>query len=339
MDVVRLLVRRGLLALPILFGVLLLTFLLIRMGNNDPVGLLAGPTPTDADIERIMAKLKLDLPLWRQFWEFIVLVAQGDLGYSWLSDRPVAGELVARLPATLELVLFGALLGGIIGIPSGLLAAFRPNRWFDQVSRVISLLGFGMPTLFLGLAAIFVFFFLLEWAPPPMGRLDLVLSPPATITGSYFLDGILHGNWEVAQSAGARLVLPICSVALVFAAPLVKQTRAIALDVLASDYVRFARAAGLPPAMVRRLVWRNSSVPIITYVGVELTALFGAAAVLELIFSWGGLSQFGLTARLRGDFAVVQGYVLFMSLIAMAIFAIADILVLAIEPRARTGQR
>ncbi len=333
--VVRLLVQRVLFALPILFAVVLFTFFLIRIGNNDPVGMLAGPTADAATVAAVKASYKLDQPQWRQFAEFAFKVLQGDLGRSWLSNQPVTQELLARLPATLELVVWGALVGAGIGIPAGMMAAMGANRGFDHVSRLFSLFGFGMPTIFLGLALIFVFFFVLGWAPPPMGRIDLMIAAPPVVTGSYLLDAVLAGDIGATRSAAGRLVLPCASVAIVYAAPLIKQTRAIALDVLGSDYVRYARASGMPPSMVRGMVWRNASVPVITYAATELTALFGAASVLELIFSWGGVSQYGLSAILKGDFAVVQGYVLVMSLIAMVIFALADLLVMWIEPRAR----
>jgi ABC-type dipeptide/oligopeptide/nickel transport system permease component len=218
-------------------------------------------------------------------------------------------------------------------------SALNANRGFDHWSRFLSLLGFGMPTIFLGLALIFVFFFLLGWAPPPMGRIDLMITAPKVVTGSYFIDALLAGDGAAAWSAAGRLVLPCLVVAVVFAAPMIKQTRAIALDVMASDYVRYARAAGLPQRMVRRMIWRNAAVPVLTYGATELTALFGAASVLELIFSWGGVSQYGLTAILKGDFAVVQGYVLLMSVIAIVIFAITDLLVLKLEPRAASETR
>lgn len=335
MDVVVLLVRRAALAVPVLFGVLLFTFLLVRLGSNDPVGILAGPTPTAEDIARVTARLQLDQPIWRQFVNFMGQVLRGDLGHSWLSDAPVLRELLNRLPATLEMVLLGALLGALVGVPAGIAAAMRPNSFFDHASRLLSLFGFGMPTIFLGLAVIFVFFFVLGWAPPPLGRLDLLVTAPPVITGSYLIDSLIARDGEAAWSAAGRLVLPCSSVAVVYAAPLIKQTRAIALDVLASDYVRYARAAGLPPRDIRRMVWRNSAVPVITYGASELIALFGAAAVLELIFSWGGISQFGLNAMLRGDYAVIQGYVLVMSVIAMIIFALTDLVVLLLEPRSR----
>lgn len=339
MGLIRLLLLRLLLAVPILFGMLALTFMLVRVGSNDPVALLAGPTPTDREIAEITARLKLDQPLWRQFAEFVSLVVRFDLGRSWLSEKPVLDELLSRLPATLEMVLGGALLGALVAVPAGLAAAMRPNGALDHAVRIVSLIGFGMPTIFLGIVLVFVFFYLLGWAPPPMGRIDILITAPPVVTGSYVIDAALARDWEALRSALARLVLPCVAVAIVYAAPLISQTRAIALDVLASDYVRYARSAGLRPGDIRRMVWRNSAVPVLTYGATELTALFGAAAVLELIFSWGGVSQFGLLAILKGDFAVVQGFVLLMSAIALVIFAVTDAIVLWLEPRARAGIR
>jgi peptide/nickel transport system permease protein len=338
-PIVKLLLRRVLLSLPILLGVLLFTFLIVRVGDSDPVGMLAGPTASEAEIAAIRATYKLDQPVLVQFFEYVRLVFQGDLGTSWLSNKPVLSELMLRLPATLELILVGGVIGGLAGVWAGMRAARSANGAFDQMSRVLSLLGFGMPTIFLGLALIFIFFFVLGWAPPPMGRIDLMINAPPGVTGSYLLDALIAGDWEAARSAAGRMILPCGVVAVVFAAPMLKQTRAIALDVLASDYVRYARAAGLTRRHIDRMVWRNSSVPVLTYGATELTALFGAASVLELIFSWGGVSQFGLTAILKADFAVVQGYVLLMSVIAIVIFAITDLVVLRLEPRANGRHR
>ena len=339
LSIAQLILRRIVLSLPILFGVLLFTFLLVRMGGSDPVGMLAGPTATEAEIAAIRAAYKLDQPVLVQFGEYVRRVAQGDLGTSWLSNRPVLDELLLRLPATLELVLIGSVVGALVGVWAGMRAARSANGRFDQISRLLSLMGFGMPTIFLGLALIFVFFFLLRWAPPPMGRIDLMITAPPVVTGSYLFDALIARDVAAALSAAGRLVLPCSVVAIVFAAPMLKQTRAIALDVMASDYIRYARACGLPPKLIHRMVWRNAAVPILTYGATELTALFGAASVLELIFSWGGVSQFGLTAILKADFAVVQGYVLLMSAIAIVVFALADLLVLKLEPRAGEASR
>jgi peptide/nickel transport system permease protein len=180
---------------------------------------------------------------------------------------------------------------------------------------------------------LFVFFFLLEWAPPGMGRISLIVSPPPRITGSYLVDGLLTANWEAAHSALSQLVLPVVCVAIVASAPIIKQTRAMAIEVLGRDYVRLARAAGLPERAVRGIVWRNALVPVATFIGTEITGLVGTASLIEYVFAWGGMGQYGLHAITSGDFAVVQGYVLFLALFSVLVFLLVDVVGFLLEPR------
>jgi peptide/nickel transport system permease protein len=311
-----------------------LAFMLVRISGQDPVAMLAGPTASTAEIEMIRRTLALDQPLWAQFLAWLGKVVQGDLGRSWISNRPVLTELLDRFPATLELLLLGVGIGAAIGIPVGLRAARRPDGAFDQISRFVSLLGFSTPTYWLGLVMLFVFFFLLDLAPPGMGRLSLMLEPPPRITGSYFIDALLAGQGETAWSAGAQLVLPVLCIAIISAAPIVKQTRAVALEAMGSDYLRFARAQGLPPREMNRIVLRNAMVPIVTFVGTEVAGLVGTTSLIEYVFAWGGAGQFGLNAIIQGDFAVVQGYVLLLACFSVVVFLCVDLAVLALEPRA-----
>jgi peptide/nickel transport system permease protein len=320
--------------LPLLVGILFFTFMLVRIGGQDPVGLLAGPTATQAEIDMITRDLGLDQPLFVQFGYYLANVLQGDLGESWLSNREVVSDIAQRIPVTLELLLWGVGIGALIGIPVGLRAAFRPDGTFDQISRFLSLLGFSIPTYWLGLVMLFVFFYLLGWAPPGIGRIGLIVIPPEPITGSYLIDGLLQAEWEAARSAASHLILPVICVAIVAAAPIIKHTRAIALEVVASDTVRYARASGLPEAIVRKIVLRNSTVPVMTFVGTELTGLVGTVSLIEYVFAWGGLGQYGLNAIVAGDFAAVQGYVLVLALFSVVVFLIIDLLVVILEPRA-----
>ena len=328
------LLRRLLLAIPLLVGILFFTFMLIRLGGQDPVGLLAGPTATTEEINIIRTELGLDRPLFAQFWIYLGNVVQGDIGNSWISNRSVLLDILERIPITLELLLWGVALGSVIGVPVGLRAAFKHDKWFDHISRGISLLGFSIPTYFLALLLLFVFFFLLGWSPPGMGRISLMISPPPTVTGSYLIDGLLAGDFQVARSAVAQLILPVIAVAIISAAPIVKHTRAIALEIISSDFVRFARASGLPSDKVSRIVLKNSSTPVTTFIGTELTGLVGSVSLIEFVFAWGGVGQYGLNAIIRGDFAAVQGYVLFLALFSLVVFIIVDLLVLVLEPRA-----
>ena len=321
--------------LPLLIGVVFVTFMLVRVGGLDPVGLLAGPTATAEEFTMIRKDLGLDQPLWKQFLIYGGQVIQGDLGESWLSNRPVLEDITTRSFISLELLFWGIGLGAAIGIPVGLRAAFKPNRRFDQVTRIISLLGFSIPTYWLGLVMLFVFFYLLGWAPPGMGRISLMVSPPEFVTGSYLIDGLIEANWEAAHSALTHLILPVLCLAIVSAAPIIKQTRAIALEVIASDTVRYARACGLKIKTLRVIVFRNSATPIITFVGTEITGLVGTMSLIEYVFAWGGLGQYGLNAIVRGDFTAVQGYVLTLALFSVLIFLIVDIVVAIIEPRSQ----
>ncbi|MFT8244837.1 ABC transporter permease [Roseomonas sp. BN140053] len=334
MPIRRILLRRLALLVPLLLGVLFFTFMLVRLSGQDPVAMLAGPTATVEELRAVRQSLALDQPLWVQFTTYLGHVVQGDFGRSWISNRPVLEDILSRIPATLELLLPGLLIGAAVGIPVGLRAAFRPNRAFDQVSRFLSLFGFSVPTYWLGLMALFVFFYLLEWAPPGMGRISLMLSPPPNVTGSYLLDAIIAGDWEAARSALSQLVLPVGCVAVISAAPIIKQCRAIVLDVLASDYVRYARAQGLPARLIRAVALRNSTTPLVTFVATELTSLVGTVSLIEYVFSWGGVGQYGLSAIIAGDFTAVQAYVLLLALFSVLVFLAVDIFVLLFEPRA-----
>jgi len=319
--------------IPLLVGVMFLTFMLVRIGGLDPVGLLAGPTATAEEFEIITEELGLDQPLWKQFLIYAQNVAQGDLGESWLSNRPVLDDIAARSVVSLELLFWGIGIGTFIGVPIGLRAAFKPNGRFDQSTRILSLLGFSIPTYWLGLVMLFVFFYLLRWAPPGMGRISLMVSPPDFVTGSYLIDSLLSSNWRAAYSSLSHLILPVICLAIVSAAPIIKQTRAIALEVISSDAVRYARACGLKVKTVRQIVFRNSATPVLTFIGTEITGLVGTMSLIEYVFAWGGLGQYGLNAIVRGDFTAVQGYVLVLALFSVLIFLIVDIVVALIEPR------
>lgn len=334
MLVARFLLRRLIVAVPVVLGILFVTFMLVRIGDQDPVAMLAGPMADAAMLARIRAELMLDQPLLSQFGAYLARLAEGDLGRSWQGNAPVTHEIAAHLPGTLELVSLAVGLGTLIGVPVGLNAAERPNGWFDQVSRFGSLFGFSIPTYWLGLMAIFVFFYLLGWAPAPMGRISMLVTPPPSVTGSALIDSLLAGNVEALRSAASQLMLPVACFTVVATAPIIKQTRAIAIEVMGSDYVRYARACGFPRRVVRRIALRAALVPVITFVGSEFTSLLAAASLIEFVFAWGGLGHWGLNAILLGDFAAVQGYVLTLALASVLVFMLVDLLVLILEPRA-----
>ena len=333
----RFLMRRLALLVPLLFLVAFGTFMLLRIGGQDPSAMMAGPTATAGEIARLRADYGLDRPVPVQFIVWLGRVLHGDLGESWISNRPVLAELEDRAPASFELLLLGVLIGSAIGVPVGLVAALRRGRAFDHVTRLLSLLGYSIPTYFLGLAMLLVFFYFLDWAPPGMGRISLMLNPPPRITGSFVLDALLTGDLEAARSAAAQLVLPVACIAMLCAAPIIAQTRGIVLNVLTSPPIAFAEAQGLPPGRIARIALRNAATPVITFIGAELVGLIGSGSLIEYVFAWGGTGQFGLDAIVKGDFAVVQGYVLLLAVFSVIVFLVVDLLVLALEPRAGQG--
>ena len=334
MNLAKFLGRRLLLLVPLLLIVAFATFSLVRFGGQDPSAMLAGPTATEAEIARVRSAYAMDQPLAIQFATWLGRAVQGDLGKSWLSNRPVLAELIDRAPPTLELLLTGVALGALVGVPAGIYSAFRRGKAADYVARTVALFGFSIPTYFLALAMLMIFFYALDWAPPGMGRLNLMLDPPPRITGSYFLDALLAGKGEVARSAFSQLVLPVLCVAIAAAAPVVSQVRAIMLDVLAADHISYARAQGLRQALIARIALRGAATPVVTFIGAELAGLVGTTSLIEYVFAWGGVGQLGLDAIIKGDFAVVQGYVLMLALFSVAVFLVVDLLVLALEPRA-----
>ena len=330
----RFLLRRLALLAPLLLIVGFLAFALLRLGGQDPSAMLAGPTATIGEIARLRGEYGLDRPMPVQFALWLGRVVQGDLGRSWVTNRPVAAELLDRAPATLELLLAGVALGALVGVPAGMLAAFRRGRLADLVTRAVALVGFSIPTYFLALAMLLIFFYVLELSPPGMGRLSLMLTPPPRITGSYLIDALLAGDVEAARSAFDQLVLPVICVAVATAAPVVSQVRAIVLDQLGADHISYARAQGLPRAWVAGIALRGAATPVVTFIGAELAGLVGTTSLIEYVFAWGGVGQFGLEAIIKGDFAVVQGYVLLLALFSVAVFLLVDLLVLLLEPRA-----
>lgn len=333
MLIARFIALRLVVAVPVVLGIVFLTFMLIRIGHQDPVAMLAGPLADASTLDMIRKELDLDRPLLQQFITYCGHLLHGDLGRSWQGGAPVLQEIINHYPITLELVVLAVGFAALIGVPVGIRAAMKPNGRFDQVTRFGALTAFSIPTYWMGLMAILVFFYFLRWAPPPMGRISLEVVAPPVVTGSTLLDSVIAGNWAAMRSAAAQLVLPVGCFMLLAMAPIIKQTRAIAIEVFGSDYMRFARASGFSRRTLRRMALRNSLPPVLTFLGTELTSLLAAASLIEYIFSWGGLGQWGLNAILQGDFAVVQGYVLTLALSAVVVFLVVDLAVLLLEPR------
>ena len=326
--------RRLLITVPVLIGACLATFLLVRLGGVDPATALAGPLADATEVDRLRRTLGLDQPLLEQFGRYLLRLAHGDFGRSWQSGLPVTEEIGTRIAATMELVFISLFLALAIALPVGLRSARTPNGLCDQVSRATSSLFYAVPPYWLALMAIYALFFRAGIVPAPMGRLPMEILPPPMVTGSNLVDALIAGDFAIIPAQLWQMLLPVLCLTITAVAPLLKQIRAIAMDVMASEYMRVARAYGYKPRTMTRIVLRNGMVPILTFVGGELASLLATTALIEFIFAWGGLGQWGLNAIIAGDYAAVQGFVLVLSLFSIVIFMLVDLVVLVSEPRA-----
>ena len=328
--------KRLVLAIPSLIGVVIVTFLLTRALPGDPAAYFAGPAATKEAIEQIRTKLGLDQPLPVQFVGYVRDLARGDMGSALTTGQPVAAEIRARLPASAELTLVGLIFAILVAVPLGILAATRPNSLVDHACRIVSTAGVSLPVFFTGLVLVYVFYYLLGYAPAPLGRLDVFYSAPPPVTGFYIIDSIAAGEWEIFTAALKQLVLPALTLGIFSLAPIARMTRASMLAVLASDFVRTARASGLSPfTVVFTYAFRNAMLPVITTLGMVFSFLLGANVLVEKVFAWPGIGSYAVEALIASDFAPVQGFVLTMAVMYVALNLLIDILYGLIDPRVR----
>ena len=333
---VTLIIKRVAMAVPSLIGVVIVTFLLTRMLPGDPAAYFAGPAATPQAIQEVRVKLGLDKPMIQQFGRYVADLAHGNLGSSLTTGQPVVAELRTRLPASAELTLFGLLLSVAIAVPLGILAATRPNSLLDHACRIISTAGVSLPVFFTGLILIYVLYYLLGWAPAPLGRLDVFYTAPPQVTGFYLIDSSIAGDPETFTAALKQLILPALTLGVFSLAPIARMTRASMLAVLSSDFVRTARANGLSSwTVIITYAFRNAMLPVITTLGMVFSFLLGANVLVEKVFAWPGIGSYAVEALLASDFAPVQGFVLTMAVMYVALNLMIDIVYGLIDPRVR----
>jgi peptide/nickel transport system permease protein len=316
--------------------VVIVTFVLTRALPGDPAAYFAGAAASEASIAEIRAALGLDRSLPEQFAIYVWHLLQGDLGQSLSTGQPVLEELVRRLPASLELTLTALLLSCSVALPLGVLAATRPGSWVDHLCRVLVTAGVSLPTFFTGLALVYVFYYLLGLAPSPIGRLDFVYLDPPRITGFFLVDAALAGDGETWAAAARQIVLPAVTLAMFTLAPISRITRASMLQALSSDFIRTARAAGLTrTTVVYRYAFRNAMLPVLTTLGMVFSFTLGANVLVEKVFAWPGIGSYAVEALIASDFAPVQGFVLTMAIMYVALNLLIDVLYGVIDPRVR----
>lgn len=330
------LAKRFVTVIPTLIGVVIVTFLLTRVMPGDPAAYFAGPAATPQSIAEVKKSLGLDRPWHEQFTRYVSDLMHGNLGNSLSTGQPVVTELKTRLPASAELTLSGLILSLCIAVPLGILAAMKQGSWIDHICRIVATAGVSLPVFFTGLLLVYIFYFRLGWAPSPIGRLDAFATAPPNVTGFYLIDALIARDLETFAAALSQLILPAVTLAIFSLAPIARITRASMLAVLASDFVRTARASGLSTRTVILVyAFRNAMLPVITTLGMVFSFLLGANVLVEKVFAWPGIGSYAVEALIASDFAPVQGFVLAMAVLYVALNLVIDVLYGVIDPRVR----
>ena len=330
----RYLVRRLLLLVPILLGVSLLIFFWIRALPGSPAESLLGERATPALVQVYRHRYGLDKPVYVQYWSYLKTTASGDLGVSVASRRTVVAEIKARFPATVELAVAAMIFAVSFGVPLGFFAAKRYGSAFDHASLVASLIGISIPIFFLAIILKYIFAIRLGWLPS-VGRISIT-NDAKHPTNFYILDAIITRDWATLGDVIKHLILPAIALGSIPLAIITRITRASVLDVQNEDYVRTARAKGLPPQTVdRRHVLRNALLPVTTIIGLQTGLLLSGAVLTETIFAYPGMGSWLRDAIFNRDYPVLQGGILFLAVVFVFVNLIVDLTYAIINPRIR----
>lgn len=326
--------KRLLMAIPVVWGIVTIVFVLMRVFSANPAYLLLGQRATAERVAELTSYLGLDQPIWKQYGIFLGQLLHGDLGTSLFSGLPVMQELLQRMPATIELALFAVVIASVIGITLGVICAVKQNSFTDRICQVGGLVGISLPRFWLGLMLIIAFAVNLGWLPVS-GRFDFT-AKPKTITGLMILDSILTGDWKALGSTLRYLMLPGISIAISSVGTIMRYTRSTMLETIRQDYIRTARAKGLKErTVVVRHALKNAMIPIITVIGMELGGLFGGSVLTETIFAWPGIGKYVVDGINNSDYAVVQGGCMLVAVISVSMNLVVDLLYGSLDPRIR----
>jgi dipeptide transport system permease protein len=333
----RFLVARLVVLIPTFLGVAFIAFILIRLIPGDPILMMVGERGMSAERHaQLMTQYGFDRPAVVQYAAFLGQLVRGDLGTSINTRQPVLTEFFSRFPATVELSTVAMSLALLVGLPAGIVAAVRRGSIFDHTLMGISLTGFSMPIFWWGLLLIILFSGILQWTPVS-GQMSMqyFVEPH---TGFMLIDSLLSDEKGAFGSAVAHLILPSIVLGTVPLAVIARQTRSAMLEVLGEDYVRTARAKGLPPSRVIGLhALRNALIPVVTVIGLLIGTLFGGAILTETIFAWPGVGKWLVDSISRRDYPSVQGGIVLIASIVMLVNLAVDLLYGLINPRIRHG--
>ena len=317
-------------------GLLLVTFLIGRVVPIDPVLAVVGDRASAEVYEKARIAMGLDLPLWRQFLNYVASVLQGDFGTSVLTSRPVLEDIARVFPATLELATVATILGVLLGVPMGIAGAVWQGRWPDHLVRILGLVGYSVPVFWLGLMGLLLFYAKLGWVEGP-GRLDVFYEDIVTpISGVLLIDAAIAGEWDVFWNAFGHVVLPASILGYFSLAYIARMTRSLMLEQLGQEYIVAARAKGVPEW---RIVWchalRNTAVPLITVIALSYGGLLEGSVITETVFAWPGLGAYLTGSLLNADMNAVLGATVVVGAVFIGLNLLSDLLYRVFDPRAR----
>jgi peptide/nickel transport system permease protein len=320
--------------IPVLLGVSLVVFFMVRAIPGDPAQIMLGQQATQAQVAQVRESMGLDKPIFVQYGLFLKDALSGDLGTSIVTGRPVTVELLERLPATFELTTFAMLVAVLVGVPVGVIAAVKQYSLLDKVTSVLALTGISMPIFWLAMILVVIFGVNLELLPFP-GRLDPTIGI-TSITGLVLVDSLLTLNFAGFWDGLLHLIMPALALGTIPMAVVMRMTRSSMLEVMNEDYVRTARAKGVVPwRVVFKHALRNAMLPTITVIGLLVGLLMGGSIITEIIFSWPGIGLYVYNSINARDYASVQGVVLYGALLFVLINLVVDILYAVLDPRVR----
>lgn len=317
-------------------GLLVVTFLIGRVVPIDPVLAVVGDRASAETYEQARIALGLDKPLYEQFWIYLTNVLQGDFGESVLTASPVLDDILRVFPATLELATLGTIIGVVLGIPMGVMAAVRQGGWQDQIVRVLGLVGYSVPIFWLGLIGLLLFYAQLGWVAGP-GRLDIFyVGMVPDVTGMILVDSLIAGDLDIFMNAFSHIILPASLLGYFSLAYISRMTRSFMLEQLRQEYVTTARVKG---AAEKRVIWRhafaNIRVQLITVVALSYATLLEGSVLTETVFAWPGLGQYITNSLLKADMNAVLGGTIVVGSVFIALNMLSDLLYRFLDPRAR----
>jgi ABC-type dipeptide/oligopeptide/nickel transport system permease component len=316
---------------PTLLGLLAIVFFISHVIPADPAAFVAGENASPETIAAIRARLGLDQPIHVQFWRYILSILEGDMGRSIYTGRPVAEDLLSRLPATLEIAIAAVLVASVIGIPLGVISALRRNSWLDHVLRLVTIAGLAIASFWFAILLQLFFSMRLGWTPLH-GRIEGW--GPEPITGFYVIDSLIWKDYEVLFDALQHMILPVATLALPATATIVRFTRAGVLNALQSNYVLYETAMGYPRRLVVwKYVLRNALIGTVTQIGLIFGILLAGAVVVEAVFDWPGLGLFAVNSILNSDYNAVMGFTVIVGTMFIVVNLLVDILQGVMDPR------